>query len=168
VICQHSHCPGCSEDYAGGHIVYGQGNLIFDSYPHRQETWCKGYLVSLSIKLDSTSEMEIIPYIQSDARIGARRLEKNEEENFRRDLENQSALIRNDDFVEKQWKYFCEKYRYPYFSGLRGHNRLVRGINKLFHFSDIFYSKNSLLTLQNVIRCEAHREVIETILSDIR
>lgn len=165
VICQHSHCPGCYEDYAGGHIVYGQGNLIFDSYPDRQETWSKGYLVSLSIKPDSTSEMEIIPYIQSDAQIGARRLEKNEEENFRRDLENKSVLIKDDDFVEKQWKRFCEKYRYTYFSVLRGHNRLVRGINKLLHFTDIFYSKNSLLTLQNVIRCEAHREVIETILS---
>jgi poly-gamma-glutamate synthesis protein (capsule biosynthesis protein) len=23
VICQHSHCTGCYEDYAGGHIVYG-------------------------------------------------------------------------------------------------------------------------------------------------
>ena len=30
VICQHSHCIGCEENYLSGKIVYGQGNFIFD------------------------------------------------------------------------------------------------------------------------------------------
>ena len=30
VVCQHSHCIGCEENYHGGIIIYGQGNFIFD------------------------------------------------------------------------------------------------------------------------------------------
>ena len=29
VLCQHSHCIGCCEEYQGGHILYGQGNFHF-------------------------------------------------------------------------------------------------------------------------------------------
>ncbi len=29
VLCQHSHCIGCYEDFMGGHILYGQGNFHF-------------------------------------------------------------------------------------------------------------------------------------------
>jgi poly-gamma-glutamate synthesis protein (capsule biosynthesis protein) len=27
VLCQHSHCIGCYENFEGGHILYGQGNF---------------------------------------------------------------------------------------------------------------------------------------------
>lgn len=30
VLCQHSHCIGCKEEYQNGTIVYGQGNFLFD------------------------------------------------------------------------------------------------------------------------------------------
>ena len=29
VLCQHTHCVGCEEDYAGGKIICGHGNFIF-------------------------------------------------------------------------------------------------------------------------------------------
>ena len=29
VLCQHSHCIGCYENYNGSHILYGQGNFHF-------------------------------------------------------------------------------------------------------------------------------------------
>ena len=32
VICQHSQCIGCYEDYEGSTIIYGQGNFLFDKY----------------------------------------------------------------------------------------------------------------------------------------
>ena len=31
VLTQHSHCIGCYEEYEGGHILYGQGNLNYFS-----------------------------------------------------------------------------------------------------------------------------------------
>ncbi len=48
VVLQHSHCPGCIEEHAGGYIVHGQGNFVFDersARPCEQE----GFLVILDI-----------------------------------------------------------------------------------------------------------------------
>ena len=167
VICQHSHCPGCYEEYAGGHIVYGQGDLIFDTNYKRLQTWYQGYLVKLSILSNNESRIHIIPYAQSANRGGARKMNKAEEEYFKLGLRQQSALIKDRNFVEKRWVQFCRNNKYIYFSILRGHNRLLRQLNSRFHFSDILYSKNSLLGLQNIVNCEADREVLETILLDI-
>ena len=65
VICQHSHCAGCYEKYRDGYIVYGQGNLIFDYPPARNDRkWTEGFLVLLKIS-KRNSEMELIPFIQS-------------------------------------------------------------------------------------------------------
>ena len=51
VVCQHSHCAGAFEAYRGGHIIYGQGNLISDS-PDGGDTWYEGFLVRLSLGRD--------------------------------------------------------------------------------------------------------------------
>ncbi|MDL1979540.1 MAG: CapA family protein [Deltaproteobacteria bacterium] len=168
VICQHLHCPGCYEGYEGGHIVYGQGNFIFDAYPYPDKTWYNGYLVRISIDNYMKSKMNIIPYVQSDSRIGARRMPEEEERDFIRCLQQQSVLIEDIDFVERKWKAFCDDNRYLYFSYLRGHSRLFRVLNRYIHFSDIFYSRHALAALLNAVRCETHREAVETILSNIR
>ncbi len=165
VICQHSHCPGCYETYQGGFIVYGQGNLIFDDFPNPRPDWHRGYLVTLTVKPGTTSEMHVTPYIQSDARAGARRMEKSEAMVFKSDLEKESALIRDTSFVRRQWRQYCQSQKYTYFNILRGHSRLLRGLNKLLHFSDLLYSDKELEVLRNVVRCETHREVLDTILS---
>lgn len=60
VLCQHSHCIGCYEQYEGGHILYGQGNFHFVAAPwvERPEGWDD----SLAVKYDTkTNEMEFIP-----------------------------------------------------------------------------------------------------------
>src|SRR3972149_116562 len=49
VICQHTHCVGGYEEYRGGYIVYGQGNLIFDYNKIQDRSWTEGVLVRLSI-----------------------------------------------------------------------------------------------------------------------
>lgn len=57
VLCQHSHCIGCYEEYEGCHILYGQGNFHFlaDS-PH--ECW----YTSLGVKYDTKSDkIEFVP-----------------------------------------------------------------------------------------------------------
>lgn len=73
VIVQHTHCPGNYEEYQNGHIVYGQGNLIFDR-PNRDRAFYEGFLVKLSIAENLNSTMEIVPYFQSNSQIGARKM----------------------------------------------------------------------------------------------
>ena len=48
VITQHSHCVGCYEQYEGGHILYGQGNLHFVT-PSGQKGWYTSLLVEMDV-----------------------------------------------------------------------------------------------------------------------
>jgi len=81
VVVQHTHCPGCYEEYQNGHIIYGQGNLIFDA-PERHESFYEGFVVKLSILENLQSKIGFIPYRQSDYYPGARRMKKSEEDAF--------------------------------------------------------------------------------------
>ena len=58
IICQHSHCIGCKEEYKNGTIVYGQGNFLFDS--SEMDCWQTSLLVSIN----QNFKVEYLPLIK--------------------------------------------------------------------------------------------------------
>jgi len=164
VVCQHSHCPGCFETHQDAHIVYGQGNLIFDWGPGRSNAWHEGFLVVLRVGR-GTVKMEIIPYRQSDSRPGARRMEGRQEHAFRAALKTRSESITDPTFVERQWDRFCLGQRSRYLALLCTNNSLSRALAGRFPVLQRLYSKRSLRLKLNLIRCESHRDVLTRVLS---
>lgn len=67
VLCQHSHCIGCYEEYNGGHILYGQGNFHFVKlFENAPESWD----TLLAVKYDTkTNKIEFIPIENTDCGI---------------------------------------------------------------------------------------------------
>lgn len=66
VLCQHSHCIGCYEQYENGHILYGQGNFHFvcKAYEDRTDNgymWNTGLLAKIDI--DKALKIEFIPTV---------------------------------------------------------------------------------------------------------
>ena len=164
VICQHSHCPGCYEEYKGGYIVYGQGNLLFDMHPKEMaDMWYAGFLVNLGLKKNAAIEFGITPFVQRRDVLGI-----NKAGHDCMDLADQIAYrsrrIKQDGVVESEWLKLCDEKRYEYLSILHGYNRYLCYINKKTHFSDHLYSRRFHNTFLSVIRCETHRELLETIL----
>ncbi|MCI0696565.1 CapA family protein [candidate division KSB1 bacterium] len=162
IIVQHTHCPGCYEEYKNAHIVYGQGNLIFD-WPNHGKAFYEGFLVKLFIAGDLSSTMHIVPYRQSETRVGINIMEKEKERTFREALEERSCFVTNDDFVNAEWLRFCEIRKHDYFNKALGLSRLFRKLNSRGLLSPYFYKTRPMAGLQNLISCEAHREVLETI-----
>lgn len=163
VIVQHTHCIGCYEKYQNAHIVYGQGNLIFDSLNATKE-FCEGFLVKLSIMNDLSSEMHLIPYIQSYLGPGAKKMNKEEEATFRYDMEKRSLSITDGMFVQQKWVEFCEAKKDEYLGFLLGHNPLLRKLFSYPFFRNLLCSKKVLTTyIRNIILCESHRDILETI-----
>src|SRR5882672_3375342 len=64
VICQHSHCVGCIEQYQGGYILYGQGNFIFESAT-APDSWREGGLVLIGLDDDRRASIEFVPVAQT-------------------------------------------------------------------------------------------------------
>lgn len=162
IIAQHTHCPGCYEEYKNSHIVYGQGNLIFD-VPNKDKSFYEGFLVKLSISEDFSSTMDTIPYSQSNSHIGARKMGRDEEQLFRESFKKRSIDMMDNNFLKNQWLQFCKKKKNNLLSKVLGHNRVLKKLNQKGLLLRYFYTKKALISLQNVISCEAHREILETI-----
>jgi poly-gamma-glutamate synthesis protein (capsule biosynthesis protein) len=163
VICQHSHCVGCYENYSDGHIVYGQGNLIF-KWPNASPEFQEGILVKLCIDSGCKSQMELIPTQQSHMAAGVRTMSAEKAELLLQAIEYRSSRIRDHEFVNDQWQQFCKSSANSYMSHVLGHGFLLRFLNCHFDISQHIHTRKSLLCVQNVIRCETHREVLNTIL----
>ena len=167
VICQHSHCAGCYEQYQGAPIVYGQGNLLFDLGPATScPGWNEGFLVKLIVEAGSLLRMELVPILQSDGQPGARCMPDDGAGTFLRAVRERSDAIRDPGFVERAWLEWCRARMPVYMSYLRGHGRVLRSLYGRLPWLCRQYPRMVGLVALDIIRCESHREVIETFLSD--
>jgi poly-gamma-glutamate synthesis protein (capsule biosynthesis protein) len=164
VIVQHPHCLGAYENYHGGHIVYGQGALIMDEAIYRnRRSFHEGFLVKLTVAKGTRSKMELLPFEQSDPLPGARKMRPDQEQTFRRAVEDRSKTVTDPAFVEAEWLKFCEQEKHAYLSALLGHNRVLTKLNSSGLLTKSFYGRRQLLGVRNLVCCETHREALETI-----
>ena len=133
VICQHSHCIGCEENYNSSKIVYGQGNFHFDMQD--REEWLTSLLIQLEISCDKI-DVNYFPITKNGCKIEAANTEKEKEilENFYK----RSKEILEANFVKDNYKKEAEK--------------------ALLSYIRQFYTLNRY-AMQNNLNCEAHREV---------
>lgn len=157
VICQHSHCIGCFEEYEGTTIVYGQGNFIFDRSDN--EFWKTSLLIDFSLW-----EQPIVEYIPI-VKIGhiVRLAEEEKAQEILSEFKRRSKEIQKKGFIEKQYKEFAEKNTNSYLRTLSGFGKLISRLDRYLLNGFLLkrkYSKEKLLTIQNYIECEAHRELL--------
>ena len=159
VICQHSHCIGCKEEYHNGTIVYGQGNFLFTK--HKNEYWNTGLLV----KVDDSGDISYIPLEQYNESI--RLAKRREASEILAGFESRSNEIMQPGFVEENYSKYSNDIITSYivdFLGLQN-NILFRVINKITgqKLRKCLLKrtrKKRGLMIRSYIECEAHRELI--------
>ena len=117
VLCQHSHCIGCYEQYEGGHILYGQGNFHFIKPALANPSLVKTWNNSLAVKYDTQeNRMEFIPLVVDGSGIT---LAKGQEKDEIMD----SFYKRNRELISGAWKdgwhAFCESMKGHYLNVIR-------------------------------------------------
>ena len=165
VVFQHSHCPGCFEEYREGTIVYGQGNLMFP-WPGKGSQWYVGFLVRVAFKEGQQQKVELLPYQQWTGGPGIKKLDAAAEADLLRDIERRSKEVTDWERVEELWKSHCERRRSYYFSLLRGHNRALRFLSRNKTVRQVLFrlKRRAMRVVSNAIRCESHRDAIVTTL----
>lgn len=159
VVCQHSHCIGCKEEYLQGTIIYGQGNFIFDNL--KNEYWN----TSLLVRIDDNATISYIPLQRQES--GVRIATGSHAEDILGSFQKRSEEIQNPGFVKEQYRTFSQislKQYLTYFSG-KQNQFIFKVVNKLSQhkYEDFFsnYFKRKLgAGMRNYIECEAHRELI--------
>lgn len=167
VICCHTHCPLPWEIYANRPIVYGLGNLIFESTRKEADAWHEGYLVRLNIEKQAAAvQLEVIPYFQSLVSPGAQKMHGNAQKRFFDEMQRKGAQVKDSAFLEDQWVKYCRLQKETYFAGLFGYNRLMDRRRSLL--LKILHSKKEVLRALHLVQCEAHQEILNTIFKDER
>lgn len=169
VTCQHSHCIGTFEAYQGGEILYGQGNSVF-GYRKNKESWNEGLLVELALtkKNNSVSVVRNFRVIraESNGNIGF----ATEEQSIKvlDELKERSSRIIDAEYVSSEWAKFCSKQSNLVLPQLLGYNRLLIHLNRITKgkLIDLLFGRRNRMVTQNMIRCEAHKEVVQTILNN--
>lgn len=103
VLCQHSHCIGCYEQFEGCHILYGQGNSHFLKLPGFQmpETWNSALMVKYDTK---THEIEFVPTVNEENGITLAKGE--EKETILKEFAKRNEELANGEW-KKGWHDFC-------------------------------------------------------------
>ncbi len=142
VLCQHSHCIGCYEQYEGCHILYGQGNFHFVGRGN-DEYWHSG----LSVRYDTAAHtVEFLPHVMTE--YGITPATGEEKAQLMADF-----AARNEELTDGRWQAgwhaFCESKREMYTAVLHGIGtgesaaELQKQDHKFAHYLD----------------CEAHTDV---------
>lgn len=166
VVCQHSHCIGCEEEWNNGVILYGQGNFLFDN--SNSEFWKTSLLIALDIDENTKQTVvEYIPIIKYDNVV--RKAVNSEGQSIMEQFMIRSDEIKKDGFVKKTYQEFAKEKQWEYMNALCGRtttNRLFKLINIMsgYRFGKWYvnrkYSFRQRLGMHNRIRCEAHRELL--------
>lgn len=160
VINHHQHCVSGFEVYKGKPIFYGIGNLFFDHDHHRNGDWTKGVLVSFDLLPGQDPDFEIIHFDQCANKPLFSLCAEEEAERRKLAMTDLSAVIANDEELEKSFLTFVDRKANQYQSYLEPvTNRYYLALMNRGLLPSLVSAKKKLL-MQNVMRCESHRELL--------
>lgn len=166
VINHHTHCVSGYETFKGKPIFYSLGNFIFENLNYHNSIWNIGMGVSLILS-EKTIRFEIVYFKQCD---GEDVLIQNlsEEETLKITLKTKewNTVISSDKLLQlefdkwvaqnvRQYNSYIEPLNYKIISSLQ-----FRGL-----FPSLWTAKKRRYLL-NLIRCEAHQDVLISILKN--
>ena len=160
IIGHHTHCPSGLEIYNGVPIFYSLGNFIFDWEKMKFKSWYEGYFIKLTIAEKKVKNIALIPYFQFQNDPGLQLRDEDESAKFLEKIEEYSSIIQDSDSLENKWISFCKSQKVNYLSRLLSLNIVQRQLLKRNLLTKFFLKKKRLITLLNIFRCQAHRDVL--------
>lgn len=163
VLCQHSHCIGCKEEYNNGIIVYGQGNFIFNKKSN--EFWNNSLLVEVNITKEKF-EINYLPIVRTI--FGTRIADKNESAETIKSFIRRSNDILKKDFIENNYSLFSREYVESYIKPFYSRKIISKVCFKFFKIKPSNYiSDDSLWGILNSLQCDDHRELFKNGIKEI-
>ena len=108
VLCQHSHCVGCYENYEGGHILYGQGNFYFIDKrvygTEKEDLWNNGLAVVLDVD-KSGIKFTPVPVVMKDNMLYL--AEGKEKDKILNGLYERGKTLADGSYING-WRAFCD------------------------------------------------------------
>jgi len=162
IINHHQHCYSGYEVYKETPIFYGLGNFCFDNEKHRNNSWNEGYMVQLVFN-NNDIKFDLIPYTQCNDKPNIEIVEN--KTFFHSEITRLNQIISDDEALMENFSNFVharKKVMLSYFEPYN--NRYLRGLQRR-RLIPSFFSKKKKNLMLNLVRCEAHRDVLLSALS---
>lgn len=153
MLVQHTHSIGCEEIYNDKHILYGQGNFIFDM--GENEFVNTSLLVKLNID-GSGIEVSYIPIEKNGSLI-----KMSNDESIMENFQKRSEEIKKEGFIQNEYSKFAKSNINAYLNISHKMRFITKVLNRLAgrKFFEKTYNKRDCVRILNIIECEAHREL---------
>lgn len=165
VVGHHPHCISGYETYNGGRIFYSLGNFLFDKASRRNDVnWNRGMFLELNVSKKKNS-FKLVPYRQNSTKPGLQSLAKKEKNEFQCELEKLSAVIADDRKLSEKFDQYIQTVRRSYEAFIEPHSLLLVHALRNRNLLPSLLTNRKKRILLNLMRCEAHNDVIKKILS---
>ena len=108
--------------------------------------------------------MKIIPFIQNDREVGMKKMNDIELTDFDSKMKLYNSIISNDLQLTSEYDKFAAKKQLQYMSFINPYEGKISSLYKKGYLPSVF-SKNKVLLLLNLMRCESHKALLERILN---
>jgi len=163
IVGHHTHCISGYEVYNNVPIIYSLGNFLFTKQSNHN-SWYKGIVIKLAIEKNITFSLFMI---SQDIKSYIIDIEYNKKNNYTNNFINEiNGIIDNPEILTEKWNNYInskQKVYINYLSPVNGlHNKYLRALFQKIGLK--FISLQYLLYLTNIIRCQAHRDLLENTL----
>lgn len=164
VIGHHTHCFSGHEIYHDKPIVYSLGNFVFDNGANSHSSWNEGVGAILTLNGNSVG-LSLIPFTQGlPDNPQPRNFSKEHKTQFFDHAQNKSKIIGCDELLQAEFEKFVRQSEKKYALYLEPFsNKIMLGLINRGWLPSFVKGKKKLLLL-NIIRCEAHRDMLLQIL----
>lgn len=160
IISHHSHFYSGYEKYKTGHILYGMGNMLFDSTT-KDARWYESFLLKIKIKNKLISKFEIFPIHNSYDAGGINSMSPKGA--FFKKISDINNIISNPTKLKQKWDEHLDYMEASYAIKLTDKSKYRLALLNRFPFLKNFLipKLQCKLAFRNYFECEAHSELIK-------
>jgi poly-gamma-glutamate synthesis protein (capsule biosynthesis protein) len=159
VIGHHTHIISGYEVYNEAPIFYSLGNFCFDWQGLRNMPWNKGMLVRLDFEKKKPIHFELDFVIHNNDKAGVFLVAQAEKETLLTHLEKLNTIIANDELLTQAFVKYATTWKPTMNTWIQPYKGIMASLYKKGLMPSIITQKKKLL-YTNLIRCEAHRDIL--------
>ena len=160
VIAHHTHIISGYEVYNEAPIFYSLGNFCFDWQELRNLPWNKGMIVRLSFEKGKPITFETEFVSQNNDVVGLSLLNEDEKKVMLEHLKKLNAIILDDVKLDTEFKKYAETWKAVMNTWIQPYKGKIMSSLYKRGFLPSIITKRKKLLYTNLIRCEAHRDIL--------
>lgn len=167
VIGHHPHIISGYEVYRNAPIFYSLGNFCFDWPGFRNRPWNEGMLVRLLLEKGKVPSFELHFVRQNDEHPGVQLMYQQEQDKKMEEVLALSHTIADDAALEQAFEAYSTDLRDVLLTWIEPYEGKYLSFARKRGWLPSLFGRRKKLLLTNLIRCEAHRDVLLKALEDV-